>query len=56
MIKIKYNNEGYEITYSRPFSTVDLAFADYNSSIGEHVDNIYEILTTLGIEVILEDM
>ena len=54
MIKIKYNNECYEITHENSRGVAELACADYTASIEDHVQSIIEVLAACNVEYVLE--
>ena len=56
MIKIKYNNECYIITQESKGFVWDVACADYDASIVDHVDSIIAILATCNVEYELEEL
>lgn len=49
MIKIYHNGEIYTISNITRYGEEDLAFADYKSSVDDHVDNIKTLLSALAI-------
>jgi hypothetical protein len=52
MINIIHNNEFYKITHVSGIDghVTEIAFADYQSDISKHVQNIIEILAAENIE------
>lgn len=56
MIRIKYNNEIYEVYSDTIYRDEVVACSDYAASIEEHVSNICSILHAAGVPYITEDL
>lgn len=56
MIKIKHNNEVYEITYVGRYGEAEVACVDYTAGICEHVQSIIEVLAACNADYELEEL
>lgn len=56
MIRIRYNNEVYEVTHVTSRGITELACVDYTEGIEDHVQSIIEVMAACNVEYVLEKL